>query len=171
MSASTLALTSLAFTCLGIVLGLSGWGLALLVNAPKKGGFELRDGGFSTRVAYIGIVGGGFSLGVAVIAIIAAGVWWSFSLLFANATPGKLALICLAIGPAPLLFTALSSAIAALIGGTVDASGTRNCVFLGLDLGPLLHALFMAYWLVFVSAGLAFLGLMGSGIWAIFRLF
>lgn len=170
MQASTLALTSLVFAGLGLVLGVTGWSLALIMNIPKSGGFKLRKNELAVKVSYRCILGGGFSLGIAVVAIISAGLWWGVSLLFAELTPGTLALFSIVLGPAPLLITALASGMANILGCSVDASGARNCVFSGLDLGPLLHSLFMTYWLVFLTAGLAFFGLMGSGIWALVKL-
>jgi hypothetical protein len=154
-----------------LVLGVTGWAIALLVNVPKSGEFKLRSGGLTAKMAFACIVGGGFALGVSAVTIIAAALWWCLAVLFGGATPGKLALISVTLGLVPLLLTAVASAIAALLGCTVDVGGARNCHFLGINFGPLIHTLFMAYWLVFLTAGLAVVGLVGSGIWAIARLF
>lgn len=170
MSASTLTLTGLVFLCLGLILGLSGWGLALVLGIPKDGGFEDRKDELTVRITYRFILSAGFCLGIGVVAIFAAIIWWGFSQVLADLTPGSLALVSIVAGPLPLLLSAIASGIASILGGNVDASGSRNCTLLGIDIGPLLHSLFMTYWLVFLTAGLAFIGLFASGIWALFRL-
>jgi hypothetical protein len=171
LSASTLALTSLVFLFLGFVLGFLGWAITLLLNISTKDGFKLRKDNFSVRITFSLILSAGFSLGIAVISIILAGIWWSVGLILIELTPGTLALFSIIIGPAPLLITALASTLGTILGCQLDASGTRNCRFLGIDVGPLLHALFMTYWLAFLTMGLAFAGLIGSSIWASLKLF
>ena len=163
--------TSLVIASIGLVLAIFGWGLALLLKVPKISVIELRDGKFPVKIALACSIGGGFALGIALTTLFAAGVWWCFALLFSSATPVKLVLISIIIGPTPLLVSAIASGIASLLGGKVDASGARNCSFYGKDFGPLLHSLFMAYWLVFITGGLAILGLLGSGIWVLLRQF
>jgi len=167
MSASTLALTSLVFACLGLVLGFTGWILAIILKSQKKERLNLRKEELPVRVAYKSVLFGGLALGIALLILIAAGAWWGLAPLLVKLTPGTLAILCIILGPVPLLITAFASGIARILGCSVDASGAKNCVLLGWDIGPLLHTLFMAYWLVFLTAGFAFIGLMGSGIWAL----
>ena len=98
-------------------------------------------------------------------------IWSGGSWLWANyieqLTPGKLALISVVIGPIPLLIALLGAGIAKMIGGTLDASKVENCIVFGIDIGNVLYTMFMMHWLMIFTGGLAVLGLMASGIWAL----
>lgn len=171
MSVSTLVQIGLVFAGFGLILALAGWGMGLLLNVAKRTDSDLHGGKLLMRAALICLLGGGFSLGIALLLLFSAGIWWCISLLLSEITPSRLALVSIAVGPAPLLISALGSGIATLVGGSVDTSAARNCTVFGIDFGPLLHSLFMAYWLVFLTGGLGVFGLIGSGIWALVRLF
>ena len=135
MSVSTLVQISLVFAGFGLTLGMVGWGMGLLLNGSKRTDSDLPGNILSVRPALICILGGGFSLGTALILLFSAGIWGGISFLLSEVTPSSLALVSIAVGPAPLLISALSSGIATLLGGSVDASAARNCTVFGIDFG------------------------------------
>src|SRR5690606_27032988 len=100
---------------------------------------------------------------------IVAGLWWCLTALLETTTPGGLAALSILFGVAPFLLTVLAVVLARLLGGSVNASGASDCRLLGFNLNAFVHSLFMSYWLVLFTGGIAILGLIGSGIWAILQ--
>ena len=168
---SSLVDYSLLLAMYALVPGVLGWLMVVLVQIIHRGKFNLRQGGLITKISLISILFSGFGLAVSVIGIIFSGVWWLWDRFAGNLSPGSLALYSIVIGVAPLLLSLLSSTIARAIGGTVNASQARDCVFLGLDLDGLLYTLFMSYMLIYLTGGLAVLGLLVSGVWVMVRMF
>lgn len=82
-------------------------------------------------------------------------------------TPGTLAVLSIAVGISPLLVAVAGSAMAKACGGTIDARGPQNCFILGIDIGPVLYAMFMCHWLLLITGGIAVWGLLISGVWAL----
>jgi hypothetical protein len=153
------------------VLGFLGWLVVVLEQVMRRGKFDLSQGGPITKIALVSTLLSGAGLAVAFIGFIFAGTWWLWGRFAVDLSPASLALYSIIIGPAPLLLSLLARIIARAIGGTVDASQARDCVFLGLELNGFLHTLFMSYMLFFITGSLAVLGLLGSGVWALVRLF
>jgi len=149
---------------------LVGMFLIILINAAGKGEFSLSRGGPLGRFALICVLISVVSLAAVFIGLLVVAVWWLWNRYAGDLGPGNLALFSLLFGPAPLLISAFASVVARLIGGTVDASQARHCIVLGVDLGGIIYTLFMAYMLVYVTAGLALPGLLASGIWALVKL-
>lgn len=95
-----------------------------------------------------------------------AGFWWVWVHFSEYMSPGRLALYSLIIAPAPLLLPLSAKIICKLTGGSVDVNQVQGCYFLGLNLNNIVYTLFMSYMLTILTGGLAFFGLLGSGIWA-----
>lgn len=171
MSFNTIVFATLTLALLGLLLGIMAWGLAHFVGPHVDGRLDLSNGGLLIKVVFSLAIGAGAIVGVALVGLVLAGLWWGGAMLLVQMTPGKLALFSIAIGAAPLIIAACGSGLAHALGGTVDASGARNCFFLGINLGPTVYNLFMSFWLALFTGGVAMLGLMGSGIWAIVRAF
>lgn len=148
--------------------------LAGLANALSKGKIQLDPKDPIGRFFAYGILIGGGAIGFAIIGLFVAGCWWLLMWLShtlfggERLTPGRLAMLSLAIGPLPLLGPLAASVITRLVGGDVSAAGTTNCKVFGVEIGGLVYSLFMMYFLCFFTFGLMFLGLMASGIWALF---
>src|SRR5690606_5639823 len=104
---------------------------------------------------------------LAIVSFIIAGLWYGFAVVFKHMTPGKLALLSLAIGILPFATAMLGVGLARAVGGQVDARGASGCVLFGRDLNPLVYTLFMSHWGVLVTGGSAMIGLTGAGIWAL----
>lgn len=166
---STFFLIGICLLCAGVLFGLLGWCLTHFVKKSPQGGINLREGGLIVKAAFILTVGCGGLLALAIVSFIVAGIGLISSVIFKNMTPGKLALLSLTIGLLPLGIAMLGAGLARISGGHVDASGARDCYLLGLDLNNLVYTLFMCYWGVFLTGGLAMFGLIGSGIWAVLR--
>ena len=125
------------------------------------------NAGLLDKLALISISIGTLSLTLLILTLIWAGSWWLWNTYGIHLSPGKLALFSLVLGPAPLLLAVIASAVAKLIGGELDASRARECKVLGVDIGGILYFMFMAHWLTIFTGGLAILGLIASGIWAL----
>lgn len=145
------------------------WILAHFVKKGPDGRINVSQGGFVVKPVFALAVGGGLLLGLALVAFVVSALWWVFSGILRDMTPGGLALLSLGIGFLPLVVSALGAGLAKILGGRIDASGAKDCFFLGFDLNNLVYALFMSYWVVFLTGGLAMFGLIGSGIWAVLR--
>jgi hypothetical protein len=155
--------------CAGILVGLLAWILAHFVKKGPDGRINVSQGGFVVKPVFALAVGGGLLLGFSLIAFVISALWWAFAEILRDMTPGSFALLSLGIGFLPLVVSALGAGLAKILGGRIDASGAQGCFFLGFDLNNLVYALFMSYWAVFLSGGLAMFGLIGSGIWAALR--
>ena len=153
------------------IVGVLGLVTVGVEQAIKKGEFSLRSGGLITKAGMACTLLAILGLVMAFIGFIFAGFWWTWSVFFEDMSPGRLAIYSLMLGPVPLVFPLLAKTICKLMGGSVDASQARNCVFLGIDFGGLLHAFFMAYWLVIFTAGFAVIGLIGSAVWVMLGYF
>jgi hypothetical protein len=154
--------------CAGILAGVLSWILAHFVKKAPDGRINVRQGGFVVKPVFVLAIGGGLLLGFSLIAFVIAALWWLLAEIFRDMTPGGLALLSLGVGILPLGVSALGAGLAKILGGRIDASGAKDCFFLGFDLNNLVYAFFMSYWAVFLTGGLAVFGLIGSGIWAIF---
>lgn len=154
--------------CAGILVGLLAWILAHFVKKQSDGRIDVRQGGFVVKPVFALAVSGGLLLGFSLVAFVVAGIWWLLASISQDMTPGSLALLSLGVGILPLGVSALGAGLAKILGGRFDANGAKDCFFLGLDLNNFAYALFMSYWAVFLTGGLAAFGLIGSGIWAIF---
>ena len=155
--------------CAGIAIPvlIAGWLVVILANLPLKGRLDLKNAGPVTRagmlITLIGVIG----TVISILGVIASGVFWLWSEFTRDLTPSRLALYSIILAPSPLLLSALGVILARLAGGQVDARGARDCRIAGIELGGLIYSLFMSYFLTLFSAGLAFFGLLISGIWAL----
>jgi len=165
----TIFLIGLFLLCAGILARVLAWILAHFVKKGPDGRINVSQGGFVVKPVFALAVGGGLLLGLALVAFVVSALWWVFSGILRDMTPGGLALLSLGIGFLPLVVSALGAGLAKILGGRIDASGAKDCFFLGFDLNNLVYALFMSYWVVFLTGGLAMFGLIGSGIWAVLR--
>lgn len=152
-----------------MVAGALAWILAHFITTSPDGRINVRKGGFVARGVFVLAVGGGLLLGLSVVGFVVSGLWWGLSIMLKNMTPGSLALLSLFVGVLPFIVAIMGAGLAKILGGHVDASGARDCFLFGFDLNNLVYGLFMSYWGVFLTGGLAMFGLMGSGIWAVLR--
>lgn|SRR5690554_1068509 len=159
--------TSILLMCLGILAGVMGWILTHFVKKSPEGTISIQQGGFIVKAAFVFAVGGGGLIALAIVGFFISAVWWFLAML--NLTPGRLALLSLFVGVFPLLLAFIGTGIAKISGGHVDASGVKDCFLFGLNLNNLVYTLFMFHWAVIFTGGLAALGLMASGIWALIR--
>jgi len=171
ISLSALVDFSIQLSIYALISGVLGTIIVGIDQALTKGKSNLREGDSITKVGTIGILLAKLGLKIALTGFVFAGLWWLWESFFEGMTPARLALYSLAIGPAPLLFPLLAKIICKLSGGTVDASQVQGCILLGLNLNNFVYTLFMSYMLAMFTIGIAFLGLMGSGVWALVRLF
>lgn len=145
----------------------------LLVPFVKKSGkrffrsTNIRELGRLEQSVFLLASGAGVLLGLALVISIVAGLWWCMTALLEATTPAGLAVLSILFGVAPFLLTTLAVVLARLLGGSVNASGASNCHLLGLNLNSFVHSLFMSYWFVLFTGGVAIFGLIGSGIWAL----
>lgn len=130
---------------------------------------NLREGGPIVKAAFVLTVGCGGLLALAIASFICVGIGLIISVVFKDMTPGKLALLSLAIGIFPLGIAMLGAGLARISGGQVDARGASGCVLFGRDLNSLVYTLFMTHWLVMFTGGLAVFGLMGAGVLALIK--
>lgn len=170
MSLSAFFLSSVALGLVGLLVGLMALALSLLRDVYARGRVDILSGGMLVKVVFNLTTTGGLLMGIAVLGLVIAALWWGAAMVSAQLTPGKLALASGIFGVAPLVVAAVGSGAAHLLGGTVGANGARGCFFLGIDVGSIVYTLFMSYWLVLFTGGLAMMGLMGSGVWALVRL-
>lgn len=155
--------------CAGFALPvlLSGWITVILSNGFRKGPLDLKNSGPVTRVGLLLTLGGVAGVVIAILGLMASGLVWLWVEFTRDLTPALLALYSLLLGLFPLLLSLLGLLLAKMVGGVVDASGTRDCKFKGVELGGLIYSLFMSYFLFFITGGLAFFGLIISGVWAL----
>lgn len=172
---ATLLSISQALAIAGVLAGLSA---LLLVPFVKKSGKrffrssdlppgKVRELGRLEQSVFLLASGAGMLLGLALIIAIVAGLWWCLTALLGTTTPAGLAVLSILFGVAPFLLTVFAVVLARLLGGSVNASGANNCLLLGFNLNAFVHSLFMSYWLVLFTGGIAIFGLIGSGIWAL----
>jgi hypothetical protein len=76
--------------------------------------------------------------------------------------PIQVFLISLGIGILPFFLAMLSELIASILGCTVNESKSHSCMIIGLDIGELLYAMFVAVWLFFISIPVGLLGILFS---------
>lgn len=119
-------------------------------------------------VSFVSVVIGGFAIAVGLIGIVVSAFLWIKLSYFSELTPKALAIISVVIGPLPLVFSFLGMGVMKLLGGHSDGNGVYVKPLLGVDLSSALTTLFMMHWLTIFTGGLAMLGLMVSGIWALF---
>lgn len=169
MSTGFIALASAGLLCFGLLLVIFGWAVAAISQIGKPGGFNISHGERPVGFAFSSIMAGALLSAIAVIGLFIVGLCWLVPYLFANITPGWLALLSVGVGVFPIGLSAFAVVAARAMGGSVDASGPGNCIFLGRNFGSLIYTLFMAYTMTFFTAGLAVLGLIGSGVWAVVR--
>jgi hypothetical protein len=165
----TIFLIGLFFMCAGIVAGALAWILAHFIKKSPEGRINIRQGGFIAKSVFVLAGGGGLLLGLSIVSFVVSGIWWGLSVILKNMTPGGLALLSLFVGVLPLIVAILGAGLAKILKGHVDARGARDCFLFGFDLNGLVYVLFMSYWGVFLTGGLAMFGLIGSGIWAALR--
>ncbi len=145
----------------------------LLVPFVKKAGkrffrsTNIRELGRLEQSVFLLASVAGVLLGLALVLSIVAGLWWCLTTLLEVTTPIGLTVISILFGVAPFLLTVLAVVLARLLGGSVSASGANNCQLLGFNLNAFVHSLFMSYWYVLFTGGIAIFGLIGSGIWAL----
>ena len=169
MTAGFIAQASAGLLCLGLLLVIFGWAVAVISQIGKPGRFNISHGERPVGFAFSFIMAGALLSAIAIIGLLVAGLWWMVPYLFASITPGWLAILSIGVGVFPIVLSALASLTAKAMGGSVSASGADNCILLGRDIGSLIYTLFMSYMLAYFTVGLAVLGLIGSGIWAIIR--
>lgn len=165
----TIALISMLLAGFGFLAGAAAWTLTHFVKKSPEGHINLRQGGFIPKSVFILAGGAGLALGASVVGFAIAGIGWLVENIFAQMTPSRLAYFSILFGISPFALAILGAGLARITGGNVTAAGAENCKVLGIDLNGLVYALFMSYWLVFFTGGLAVFGLIGSGIWAIFN--
>lgn len=168
MSSELLMQLSGGLAVLAVLLAVIGWLVAIVSQLGKPGGFNLRHGERPAGFAFVCIMGAGLIMGVALFGVMAAALWWLGAHALVYLTPERLALISIGVGVLPLLLSMLGVAAAKVTGGRVDASGAYHCRILGRDVGGIVYTLFMMYVVTVFSAGLTVLGLIGSGLWALF---
>lgn len=152
----------------GLLIIFSGWLIVILLHGFKKGPFNIRQAGPFTRAGFgitmLGIV----AVVIALLSAMASGVLWFWHIISNTLSPGRLALYSVIIGVSPLILSISGTLLAKLSGGTVDASGSHNCIVRGVDLGGLVYTLFLSYWLMLFTGGLMILGLILSFVRAVF---
>lgn len=84
-------------------------------------------------------------------------------------TPGKLAIICVVVGFAPLGIAALASLIAHVLGCEISEAGGSKCMFLGINIGDFLAVMFMMGWFFMFTFVFMVLGLIASGVWMLLK--
>jgi hypothetical protein len=166
---STFFLIGIYLLCAGVVFGLCGWCLSPFLPKSPDGKMNVREGGLIVKAAFVLAVGCGGLLALAIVSFICAGIGLVISVVFKDMTPGKLALLSLAIGIFPIGIAMLGAGLARVAGGQVDARGASGCVLFGRDLNSLVYTLFMMHWLVMFTGGFAVFGLMSAGIWALIK--
>lgn len=103
---------------------------------------NLREGGPIVKAAFVLVVGCGGLLALAIVSFICAGIGLIISVVFKDMTPGKLALLSLAIGVLPLGIAMLGAGLARISGGQVDARGASGCILFGWDLNSLVSTVY-----------------------------
>jgi hypothetical protein len=171
MTIDSLLSTGYVLVGVGIVLAIIGSLLSLFTKTGPGTDLEAAKKNPMVRLSIGVIFGGGFCIAIAVILFVSSGVWWLFRDVIHIASPGQLAIYCLILGPAPLMFPLIAGIVTRVLGGDVGAHGRSKCFLWGLNIGPLLENMLMAYLLFYVTGGLAVLGLFGSGVWALIRAF
>lgn len=152
----------------GFLAGAAAWVLTHFVKKSPEGQLNLREGGFIPKGVFFLAGGAGLALGASVVGFAIASIGWLAAKLFAQMSPAGLACFSIVFGISPFALAILGAGLARITGGNVTAAGAENCKVLGMNLNGLVYALFMSYWLVFFTGGIAVFGLIGSGIWAIF---
>jgi hypothetical protein len=165
----TVALISMLLAGLGVLAGLAAWVLTHFVKKSPDGRLNLRQGGFIPKSVFFLAGGAGLVLGTALVGFAIAGIWWLVAKLATQMSPADLAYLSILIGIAPFVLAIMGAGLARISGGSVNAAGAENCKAFGIDLNNLVYGLFMSYWLVFFTGGIAVFGLIGSGLWAIFN--
>lgn len=165
MTMGTLLSVGYTFIGTGFTLAIAGLLLSLLTKTGPGTDPEVTKKMPLVRLS-IGIVFlGGFFLAIAIFVFLGAAGWWLFRDVIQLESPGQLAMYSLIIGPLPLVLPLSAEIITRILGGNVGAHGRSECFFRGIDIGPFLENLMMSYLLIYISAGLAMFGLLGSGIW------
>ena len=157
---------SIKLVALALIVGILGILLLAFTGFKGKQPLNLARATPLTRLALMSVLLCILAVVVAFIGLMLAAGWWLCIRYVADLSPAKLALFSVLLGPAPLLFTVLSVAITRLTGGRVSAARAEVRLF-GIDISGIVHTLFMAYMLVFITAGLAIIGLIVSGVWAL----
>lgn len=170
MSLNAFFMSSVALGLVGLLIGLTALALSLLLDVQARICSDTPSGARLVKAVFGLATTGGLLMGISLLGLIVAALWWGTAAVLPQLTPGRLALASATFGVAPLVVAALGSAAAYILGGTVDARGARDCHLCGIDFGPVVYSLFMSYWLTFLTGGLALLGLMVSGVWALARL-
>ena len=169
---ATLLSISQMLAIAGVLVAISA---LLLVPFIKKSGKRffssnnIRELGRLEQSVFLLVSCAGILLGLALVISMVAGLWWCLTSLLEAITPIGLAVISILFGVAPFLLTVLAVVLARLLSGSVNASGANNCHLLGFNLNTFVHSLFMSYWCVLFTGGIAIFGLIGSGIWALLR--
>jgi len=166
---NTFFLIGIYLLCAGVLLGLLGWCLTPFLPKSPDGKFNVREGGLVVKAAFILTVGCGGLLALTIVSFFIAGIGLISSVVFKDMTPGKLALLSLAIGVLPIATTMLGVGLARISGGQVNAGGVSGCVLFGRDFNSLVYTLFMSHWLVIFTGGFAVFGLMWAGVWALIQ--
>ena len=165
------ALVSAGYTtgAIGVVVAIAGILLSLLTKTGPGTDLEIVKKNPLVRLS-IGIIFlGGFILAIAIFIFLGVLGWWLFADVLQIDTPGQLAIYCLIFGPLPLVLPVSAEFAVRALGGNISARGRSECFLLGFNIGPLLENLLMAYLLLYLTGGLAVLGLLGSGIWWLFE--
>jgi hypothetical protein len=171
MSINGLLDFSIQLASYAFIIGFSGLVFFRIDLTLTKGQINPKEDRPVKQVSTVCILLSKLGLIVALIGFVFTGLWWLWEHFFEYMNPGRLALYSLIIGPAPLLLPLSAKIICKLTGGTIDASQVQGCTFSGLNFNGLVHSLFVSYFLVFLTGGLAVFGLLGSGVWALVKLF
>jgi hypothetical protein len=169
MSIDSLLSTGYILVGIGISLAVIGSLLSLFTKTGPGTDPEIAKKNPLVRLSIGIIFSGGFCIAIAVILFVSSGVWWLFRDVIHIESPGQLAIYCLILGPSPLVFPLIAEIVSRALGGNIGAHGRSRCVLWGINIGPLLENMLMAYLLFYVTGGLAVLGLFGSGVWALIR--
>lgn len=83
--------------------------------------------------------------------------------------PVKIYLLLALYTIAPIVSVLIASGIASATGSRLDEAGPHPCIILGIDVGPLLSAMFVAGWLTFFTVPTGLLAIAGVVIVRRFR--
>ncbi len=170
MNASPLEIfiTSAAIILCGVGFALFGWLVRVVSGLVKITQPLSSRQKAAIGVSFFGVVVGGFAIAVGFLGILVAAFLWIKLSYFSELTPRSLAIVSIVVGVLPLLFSFFGMGITKLLGGRADGNGVHVKPIFGVDLSAVLTTLLMMHWLTIFSGGLAMLGLMASGVWAVF---
>lgn len=169
MSIDSLLSTGYMLGGIGGVLAITGSVLSLFTKTGPGTDPEMTRKKPLVRLSIGIIFTGGFLLAFAILIFAALAIWWLLWDVIQLESPGQLAIYSLILGPAPLVFPLIAEILARVLGVDLGMHKRPRYMLWGINIGPFLQDMMMAYLLLFVSGGLAMFGLLGSGIWALIR--